>query len=221
MANPGVAERYQSRTAAAEYDRSRFGSLLGRYKNWKLRRMIGAITASLAPRSLVVDLPCGTGRIDNWLLGAQARVIGVDLSNEMLEQARRNVRPTPLLRGFLRADATRLPFQSDSIDAVFCIRFFHLLKEETRLAVLGEIARVARGTIVVEDRRIESRLKAFRRLLTGWITGRPEPSKRSLQHVRAEFERAGLTVEQPYYLNRWLSSSVLVRGRRRVRTGNQ
>ena len=39
----------------------------------------------------VLDLGCGTGRHTAWLVGAGARVTGVDFSEEMLERARRKV----------------------------------------------------------------------------------------------------------------------------------
>src|SRR5262245_39228663 len=45
--------------------------------------------ADLAPGSLVLDAGCGPGLVAAALLAAGHRVVGVDLSREMIERARR------------------------------------------------------------------------------------------------------------------------------------
>src|SRR3989442_1673113 len=96
-----VTVRYQDTDVAEAYDRQRFHSPRGRYNNWRLRRLLNKVLEGLSPGSVVLDIPCGTGRIDNWLLNASLRVIAADISMEMLAVARQKVRPMPSWLGFL------------------------------------------------------------------------------------------------------------------------
>jgi hypothetical protein len=59
---------YQSHDVAETYDRRRFHSLGGRYNNWRLHRLLNSILQRLPRGSVVLDIPCGTGRIDHCLL---------------------------------------------------------------------------------------------------------------------------------------------------------
>ncbi|HKY04478.1 MAG TPA: class I SAM-dependent methyltransferase, partial [Blastocatellia bacterium] len=67
-----------------------------------------------ASRERILDLGCGTGHLSAQIAGRGAEVTGIDLSAEMIDQARRLY---PDIR-FLVADATS--FRSDErFDAVF------------------------------------------------------------------------------------------------------
>jgi len=213
MARTDVSVRYQNRDVATIYDRHRYESPIGRYKNWWLKRQLARLVAAVPPGGLVLDLPCGTGRIDNWLLEAPVRVIASDISAEMLDVARQKVRPTAGWLGFMRAEAGRLPFRSGSIEGVFSIRFFHLLDQPVRLAALSEMARVAKGWVVIEYGRMETPIKAAKRVIMRWTTGRVEQGRMSQAQLAEEFHKCGLVIDHTIYLNRWLSGSILVRGR--------
>src|SRR4051812_20158513 len=67
----------------------------------------------LAPRSLVVDLACGTGDLCRELVAAGHRPVGLDLSWGMLAHARTSA---PLVHG----DALRLPVRDRSVDGITC-----------------------------------------------------------------------------------------------------
>jgi SAM-dependent methyltransferase len=56
-----------------------------------LERLVRA--ADLAPDSLVLDAGCGPGLVSAALLGTGHRVVGVDLSGEMIARARRRCAP--------------------------------------------------------------------------------------------------------------------------------
>ncbi len=207
-----AAVRYQDTDVAEAYDRRRFDSLGGRYKNWRLRRLLNKILKSLPPGSTVLDIPCGTGRIDNWLLKTPVRVIASDISRAMLGVARQKVRPTSLWLGFLRADANRLPFRSGSVDGVLSIRFLHLLDQRARLRALDELARVARRWAVVEY-RVERPVKAAKRAIIRWCTGRTGRKKMTVADIADERNECGLVGDGYYFISRWFSGSVLVKAR--------
>jgi len=206
-----VAARYQNRHVAEVYDRRRYYGLIDRYKNWWFRRTLKKILKMLPPNSIILDIPCGTGRIDNWLLQSPVRVVAADISSEMISVAREKVKPTPSWLGFVRAEADHLPFRLKSFDCVFSIRFFHLLDQQTRLTVLREMARMTSRWIILESRRIQSHAKAAKRALMKALLGRVERPKWSLQQTVDELDKSGLVVEEYYYHNRWFSGIVLIR----------
>jgi len=90
----------------------------------------------LAPRSLVVDLACGTGDLSRMVETLGSLAVGIDLSFPMLRAGGRR-------GGLVQADAGALPVASGSIDGVVCgfaLRNFADLSQ-----VFREAARVLRA----------------------------------------------------------------------------
>jgi SAM-dependent methyltransferase len=132
-------------------------------------------------RGSVLSVGCGTGELERFLTRAGHRVVGLDLSLEMLRRAAR------LGSGnLLRADAHALPFRAASFDAV-------VLPESIGHLELGqafpEIAQVLkqRGWL----------------LLTNYSSDRPvHPSyaRHSCEQLAAQLSRAGFGVEDKRFL---------------------
>ena len=80
--------------------------------------------AQLSPGQQVLDIATGTGMVAieaAQIVGAEGRVIGVDISTGMLKQARRKVAALGLSNvEFQLADAEALDFPSNSFDYIFC-----------------------------------------------------------------------------------------------------
>lgn len=112
----------------------------------RLSALVRALGGLEGPR--VLDLGCGKGRFAARLAEAGARVIGLDISSAMLEQA------VGLAR--VRASARRLPFADASFDAVAAVEVFEHLPDLT--ATLDELARVLRpgGTLAIVDKNAGS-----------------------------------------------------------------
>ena len=67
--------------------------------------------------ALILDLCCGAGRHSRALSAAGFKVVGIDLSADLLFMGRR--RPAPATSPFyLRGDMRRLPLKSESVDHV-------------------------------------------------------------------------------------------------------
>jgi ubiquinone/menaquinone biosynthesis C-methylase UbiE len=97
--------------------------------------------ANLPARSQVLDLGCGTGKLLDRLANSNPDLqgIGVDLSPEMLRQARKANRHHPRLI-FVRGNAEDLPCGAEQFDAVFnTISFLHYQNPDR---VFAEVSRV-------------------------------------------------------------------------------
>lgn len=116
----GVIEAVLSRTFSAEHPHSPY--------RWLARAVS---TAS----QLVLDLACGSGPMSRELSQPGRTVIGLDLSEEELALAAQRG-PGP----WVRADALRLPFADESIDAV--TSSIGLLVVQPLDRVVTEVARV-------------------------------------------------------------------------------
>jgi ubiquinone/menaquinone biosynthesis C-methylase UbiE len=95
----------------------------------------------LKDRSQVLDLGCGTGRLLNKLAARfpNLKGIGLDLSREMLRQARRNNQFRERII-FVSGNAVSLPFADNQFEAVFnTISFLHYPDPEQ---VLQQVSRV-------------------------------------------------------------------------------
>ena len=96
----------------------------------------------------VLDVACGTGR---WMATAQqwgGTPLGIDLSNEMLCQARRK---DQLAGRLVLADACRLPIANETTDVAVCS--FALGSMVSVRVAIRELSRVTRhgGRVIVSD----------------------------------------------------------------------
>lgn len=99
---------------------------------------------------IALDIGCGPGNVTSALAraaGPAGLALGIDLSEPMLARAVR-AESGPNV-GFLRADAQRLPFRDNTVDAIVSIAALQLIPEP-HLA-LAEAARVLRpgGRLIV------------------------------------------------------------------------
>jgi demethylmenaquinone methyltransferase/2-methoxy-6-polyprenyl-1,4-benzoquinol methylase len=141
-----MAEAVSARTLFAPlgptYDR--YAALLSFGQDPRWRRFLVS-RVDVAPGETVLDVATGTGAVAGELIRQKGcRVVGVDVTREMLAEARRRLPPgVPLVE----ATAERLPFEDASFDA---LTFTYLLRYVADpAATLHELARVVRpgGTI--------------------------------------------------------------------------
>ena len=117
------------------------------------RAMVEALRP-LGPARLL-DLCCGTGLLSGQAAQAGIRTLGVDLSGDMLDVARRR-RPEA---EYLLADATALPLPDQAFDAAVISFALHEKPETTARSILAEARRVVRrgGRILVADYKTPGR----------------------------------------------------------------
>ncbi|MGH7794512.1 MAG: ArsR/SmtB family transcription factor [Candidatus Binatia bacterium] len=116
-------------------------------------RVTSLAIEKLLPRDLTLaDIGCGTGSLTFELARFARKVIGVDLSSEMLRRARATAKERRLDNvEFRLGDALKLPLQPNSVDAAFCVMVLHFLPDPER-AIAG-LCRITRpgGSVILVD----------------------------------------------------------------------
>jgi methionine biosynthesis protein MetW len=110
-----------------------------------LDRLLGALGARIAPGESVLDVGCGVGRLTRPLAARAARVVAIDVSSEMLAQARR-LNPHLADVEWLHGDGESLrPVRDGSVDACIShVVFRHIPDPAVTLGYVREMGRVLR-----------------------------------------------------------------------------
>ena len=131
---------YYRGTHAKRYEAVRRGKL------WKLEHgAVGDFVDTLPVGSRVLDVPVGTGRFLPIYESAGMDAVGVDVSEDMLAEARGKGTGAELQAG----DIYALDFPNEHFDAVVCFRIFNWMDLEEAERAVREMARVCRGRLAM------------------------------------------------------------------------
>jgi ubiquinone/menaquinone biosynthesis C-methylase UbiE len=136
----------------APYDKqaNRYDQRWRRY----ITRTLGFLKASISfrPSETILDVGCGTGEFERLLLSEypEQRIVGIDISENMLRLARKKCSPYPNV-AFLKADASTLPFPDHSFDLIISANSLHYFEQPG--VSLAEMRRVLlpSGSVVILD----------------------------------------------------------------------
>jgi ubiquinone/menaquinone biosynthesis C-methylase UbiE len=138
---------WQRPEAAAAYRRSRDPSRFHRHH--REEAILGNWMQRLSQHAIILDVPCGTGRMVPTVTGRNFRYVGGDISLAMIAEAR-EATDSGLALGFVNANAEQLPFADNAADCVIVWRLLHHVRESpVRVAILREAARVTRKLVFV------------------------------------------------------------------------
>lgn len=204
---------YRSAQVAEDYDFHRFSSPERQKRNarkWAAIRKALSLTRDVR---VILDLPCGTGRFTGGLAREGYEIVGSDISMEMLQKAADVTAKeggNANVRGYLQANAEKLPLRDGSLDCVVCIRFMMHVDPATRVRMLKEFRRVSRRWVVVDYRHKYT----FRYVLTHTFgklgLGRTPLSRVSTDELHEEFRQAGfriveiVRVSTPLLSDKWV-----------------
>ncbi|MEJ2853118.1 MULTISPECIES: class I SAM-dependent methyltransferase [unclassified Saccharothrix] len=140
----------------------------------------------------VLDIGCGPGYLTSLAAGAGGSAVGVDVSEPMVEEARR-------LRGsgtctFEIGHAEALPFEDESFDVIVSALAVHHIPEEHRATAYAEMRRVLKpgGRVLIADFR-PPRSGVGRHLVRA-ITGGEMMSHNPVERIAPMMAEAGLNV---------------------------
>ncbi|MBI5726074.1 MAG: class I SAM-dependent methyltransferase [Planctomycetes bacterium] len=100
-------------------------------------------------RIKVLDVGCGTGNLDSYIIPHIGELTGIDISPNLIDQARRQV---PAGR-FELYDSSQIPFDRQTFDLVFATCVLHHVPPAGRVNLLREMRRVTRpsGLVVIVE----------------------------------------------------------------------
>ena len=120
------------------------------------RSVLAEIGRDGAKEFSLLDVGAGTGELlretARWARerGVKARLVGLELNGRSTESLLEESREFPEVSA-VRADALRMPFEAGAFDYVMCSLFTHHFRDESVVALLREMSRVARRKVYVID----------------------------------------------------------------------
>lgn len=160
-----------------------------------------AVIESINPKDKILDLCTGTATNAIAISKAvhTAEIIGVDLSENMLQVAREKIEKDNIENIKLyKMDATQTNFESKSFDKILLSLILHEMDEELRSKIIREANRVLKkdGEIIITE--WESSTSLLKRLIFMPIhLLEPKPYREFLtKDLYSYFEQCGLKIEK-------------------------
>jgi SAM-dependent methyltransferase len=164
--------------------------------------------ADVAPGHDVLDVATGTGNIAIRTAAAGARTIGLDLTPELFETARRRAAEHGVDVEWIEGDAEDLPFEDESFDRV--LSAFGVMFAPRHEVAANELARVCRpgGRIGLVSWTPEGQIGELFKIMGRYMPPLPDyasppPLWGSEEHVRGLFADAPVELEFARGNNPW------------------
>ena len=200
-----VLAKYASPEGAASYNTKYEEELHKRVSNRVELKLLRRIFARVGPRTRLLDLPSGTGRMFGEIGRAAASTVECDYSREMLKLCRDNIAGSGVPSRFVTASCFHMPYRDGAFDCVFSARLMHHIPDRAeRVRFLAEMARVSSAWVVTtyfDTWSVKNLLRAIRRPFN-----RKHPKVTfSTSEMREIGARFGLELEASWPLSRLAS----------------
>jgi ubiquinone/menaquinone biosynthesis C-methylase UbiE len=194
-----LQDRYRG-SRARDYNRRRERTALYQRE----QDTIDGFLAQLPEGSSIVDVPVGTGRYLELYKKHNLAVTGLDVSEDMLAEAREEAATLSLDVALRREDIRHIAAPDGGFDTVLCMRFLNWLDTAGLETVMTELTRVAGSHLIlgvhskltnptVKRRSVWRALNAYKKTLSQRIRG-TERSAHDEAMTRALFARHGLAI---------------------------
>lgn len=201
---------YQDGYVAATYDRSRFTSLPGRVFNFQEKRIILNCFRDLPRNTLILDVPCGTGRLAEVLLEADLNVHGADISSDMLNVAQERLGSFGERFTTEILDVFAIREQSPRFDAALCARVLMHFPLDKQIEFLRSVAALTKNRIVISH----SLRSPYQRLRRGIkkLLGHQEPARYPVTNgeIAELLRQAGFREKRRKRLNPLISEAIYI-----------
>lgn len=118
-------------------------------EHWKLENIYVEKLYRDINLSTLLDLPVGTGRFFQYYSKVE-KIIGIDISDNMLNVAKKKVDNLPFNILLHRGDAFNLDYPDEYFEHIVCFRLMHLIPPQQRQALLNELKRVVSKKIILQ-----------------------------------------------------------------------
>jgi len=166
----------------------------------------------IAPGDHVLDVAAGTGNVAIRAAAAGARVVGLDLTPELLDIAQRRAERAGVGVEWLEGDAESLPFDDEAFDAVFSV--FGVQFAPRHQIAAEELARVCRpgGRIGLVNWTPDGLIGQFFRVMSRYLPAAPDyasppPLWGNPDHLRSLFAGTGIEWQFARGHNPWRFAS--------------
>tara|TARA_B100001123_G_C15159555_1_gene966928 strand:- start:382 stop:1095 length:714 start_codon:yes stop_codon:yes gene_type:complete len=110
---------------------------------------IEKIVSTIPNGSSVLDVPFGTGRFAKLYLNNGLKVFGIDISKDMLNEAKSLLKDDYEKCNIAVGSAENLTFEDSSIDYIICCRLLNLVPANNVHNIINELVRVADKKIII------------------------------------------------------------------------
>lgn len=143
-----AAKRKYAGDVATQYNEKRISDSLWEREQKAFKEYLD----SLPQGSSIIDIPIGTGRFIEFYkeLGLDAR--GVDISEDMLAEARKNANRLKFEMEFILGDALDLPQDESECDYIICARLLNWVPFDILESMLKEFIRVSKKGMILQIR---------------------------------------------------------------------
>ena len=170
---------YQRTASAESYFTKRFSHPRGKRENEETMLALVQALNSIPGMKVVLDMPCGSGRLTQYFYERGYLYIGADISMEMMKvlvKEQKEKGTSPIL---VHCDGADLPFRDNAFDCVVCFRFFNVqrIPNVVRQEILKEVRRVSGKWLILQGKDLKLqgpfvRFKVFLRKLFGGDTAK-------------------------------------------------
>jgi len=202
---------YRDAEVAANYDRERFSSLAGAVYVWLERRALLRALREVPKGTQILDLPCGTGRLAEVLLEAGYRVVGADVSAEMLDVAKNRLKRFGELFSWEIRDAHRSSAADHKYAAALCARVLMHFPLEEQISFLKGVAASSKKYVIITH-SFDSPYQRARRCAKRVIVGTKSPAAYPVNsaNIRDLLSHSGLRELRRIRLTRLLSEAIII-----------
>lgn len=163
-------QEYRDLDEAKLYNEAYRDRATKRWSTQKEYRLLQQLLGSQPRSELLLDLPCGGGRLSGQLAGFTDVMVEADIGMGQLLYAREHYQGTEE-RFWMTASGFHIPLQDESMDGVVCCRLcHHLPTAEERERLLSELLRVSRRFVIMtyfDYHSVKNTLRRMRRPFDG------------------------------------------------------
>jgi ubiquinone/menaquinone biosynthesis C-methylase UbiE len=199
---------YQKIGVAEQYDKRRFSNIIGQLVDRLEKKAILELVENQASlRAVVIDTPCGTGRMTEILTKSGQYVVGADISKSMLLSAKERLKRNGCF-DLVQCDVENLPFKDRSVEFTLSVRLMGHVPPIIRKKILLEFSRITKGQMIIAFYSPLSLLGMFKRVRR-FVNGNPWFPVTN-QAVRNELDCLGLHVQKTKYILSWIAETFFI-----------
>lgn len=146
----------------------------------KDKAMFKFILKFLDKKDRILDLACGYGRLTIPLAKRNYDIEGIDISENLIKDAKKEAKKQKLKINFKAGDMRKLPYKNESFNKIFCMwsSFNHLLNGNDQVKTINEIYRTLKnkGLSIIdvpngESKWAKEKIKQYGRIIPDKIYG--------------------------------------------------